>query len=632
MANYRKITFLAFILAISVITILKADIVPGFSANNLAEQGTIRGMVADVSGSRIADAIVAFYNPDGLFIDSTMTGTTGEFHENLPAGDYRVSCWARGFIREFYPNAYFMHASSLVKISPKINVQIAMVLKRGGIINGHISTHNPNGGKFTVSAIKIDNPYLGWQCDGSALVYENGQYSLGGLISGHYKVFIRGDGYQIQYYPMVQNYNEATIIYIDDNQIVNDIDFDLLLPAFGRVSGHVIDIGYARPLADVSIFASQWSPDNSDPGVCVARTDANGYYEFNIVTGDYIISARSGGLQLTGSEFMVYYDGRFSAYLADVVRVECGQTRTDINFNVDLRKNYNLYISGSLFNERDGAPISGARMTALDYFTGRQLACAVTTNTGDFQIDNVSDGPYLLQYSGVGLIPAFWPGVWGWQQAEIVMVDGGSAELYNGGAITQDYGTPGLSISGRVDCPDSVLGDVRIYAVNHGNDMVAFGRTDYTGNYSLSSGITEGVYTVFADLYGFDGAYYPGIVAVDLLENPHVENVNIMLIPSVLGLEVEPVLPQEDRLLANYPNPFNSGTNILFESRSEGLQRFEIYDIAGRLCRTLVTRVKPGINEIYWDGADNSHNKVASGIYFYRVAGTVQARKMSLIK
>jgi len=291
-----------------------------------------------------------------------------------------------------------------------------------------------------------------------------------------------------------------------------------------------------------------------------------------------------------------------------------------------------LYISGSLFNERDGAPISGARMTALDYITGKQLASAVTTNTGDFQIDNVSDGTYLLQYSGIGLIPAFWPGVWGWQQAEIVMVNGGSAELYNGGAITQDYGTPGLSISGRVVCPDSVLADVRIYAVNRGNDMVAFGRTDYTGSYSLSSGITEGVYTVFADLYGFDGTYYPGIVAVDLLENPHVEDVNIMLIPSVLGLGVEPVLPQEDRLLANYPNPFNGGTNILFESRSEGLQKFEIYDVAGRLCRTLVTRVKPGIIEIYWDGTDGSRNKVASGIYFYRVAGTIQARKMSLIK
>lgn len=632
MANSRKMAFLTLILAISTAAVLNADITTGLSANNMAEHGAIRGVIANESGLRITDAIVAFYNSDGLLIDSTISGTTGEFCKILPAGDYRVSCWARGFIKEYYPNAYFMNASSLVKIFPKVNVQINIILKRGGIINGHIFTHNQNGSKFAISAVKIDNPYMSWQCDGLALVYENGEYILGGLIAGHYKIYIRGDGYQIQYYPMVQNYNEAAIICVDDNQIVNDIDFDLLLPAYGRVSGRVMDIGHVRPLADVGIFASQWSPDNNDPGVCVARTDANGYYEFNIITGNYIISARSDGLQLTGSEFRIYYDGRFSADLADVVTVGCGQSRTDINFNVDLRKNYNLFVSGSLFNQRDGAPISGARIAALDYISGRQLACAITTSTGDFRIDNVSDGAYLLQYSGVGLIPAFWPGVWGWQQAEIIMVNGGAAELYNGGAITQDYGTPGLSISGIVTCPDSVLADVRVYAVNRGNDKVAFGRTDNTGNYSLASGITEGAYTIFADLYGFDGAYYPGIVAVDLLENPHVENVNIMLIPSVLDLDVRPILPQEDRLLANYPNPFNGGTNILFESRGESIQKFEIYDIAGRLCRTLVTAVKPGINEIYWDGADSSNKKVASGIYFYHVAGTAQVRKMTLIK
>lgn len=632
MANSWKIALLALILAISVTAVLKADTNSGLSASNLAEQGTIRGVVADELGLPIADAIVIFYSLDGVFIDSAISGTTGEFHKNLPAGDYRISSWASGYIKEYYPNAYFMYSSSLVKLFPKINVQISIALKRGGIINGHVATHNPNGGKFIVSAVKIDNPYSGWQCDRAALVYENGEYGLGGLLAGHYKIFIRGDGYQIQYYPMVQNYNEAAIIYVNDDQIVNDIDFDLLSPAYGHISGRVMDIGSSGPLADVAIFASQWSPDCSDPGVCVARTDANGYYGFDIVTGNYIISARSGGLQLTESEFRVYYDGRFSGYLADIITVESGQSVTNINFNVDLRKNHNLFISGSLFNERDGSPITGARMTALDYITGKPLACGITSNSGDFQIDNVSEGTYLLQYSGLGLIPAFWPGVWGWQQADVICVNGGSAELYNGGAITQDYGTPGLSISGRVECPDSLLDGVRIYAVNRGNDMIAFGRTDYAGNYTLSSGVTEGVYTIFADLYGFDGAYYPGIVAVDLLENPHVENINIMLIPSILGLDVQPVLPQEDRLLANYPNPFNGGTNILFESRTEMEQKFEIYDITGRLCRTLTTRVKPGINEIYWDGADGSLNKVASGIYFYRVAGSIQARKMSLIK
>jgi hypothetical protein len=628
----RAIKSLAIIPAIMVFIVLGADITYGISYYNSGEGGFVQGVVCDESGVRIVDAIVGFYTLDGTYIDSAITGTTGEFYKDLPAGEYRISGWANGFIKEYYPNAYFMDSSTPVKLFPKVNVRISIALKRGGVIKGQVVTHNPNGGKFTISAIKIDNPHFGWQCDRLVLVYENGQYSLGGLLAGHYKVFIRGDGYQTQYYPMVQNYYQAAIINVVDSQVINNINFDLFLPSYGQVSGQVMDIGSGLPLSDIEIFASQWSPNNNNPGICVAQTDANGHYEFNIVAGNYIISARSGDLQLSGGEFLVYYDGRFSSTLADIVCVEPGQSVTDINFNVDLRKNYNQFISGALFNERGGAPIAGARITASDYFSGKPLACAVTSNTGDFQISNLSDGAYLLQYSGYGLIPAFWPGVWGWQQAEIIRISGSSVELYNGGAITQDYGTPGLSISGKVECPDSVLANVRVYAVNMGNDMVAFGRTDYMGNYNLSSGITEGAYTIFADLYGFDGAYYPGIVAVDLLENPHVDNVDIVLIPSVLDIDVQPILPQEDRLLGNYPNPFNGGTTLLFESRVETNRKFEIYDITGRLCRTLTARVRPGINEIYWDGTDDSHKKVASGIYFYRVFGANQARKMSLIK
>lgn len=632
MANRRKITLLALIIAISVASVAIADIAPSLSKNNLAEKGYISGMVADESGSRLPGATIVFCTPDGEFVDSTVSGVNGTFSVNLPTGGYRISAWATGYIKEYYPNAFFINSSSIIKLFPKVNVQISFSLKRGGAITGHIVTHNNNGCKFTVSALKIDNPYTGWQYNREVVVYDNGEYDLGGLIAGHYKVFIRGEGYQIQYYPMVQNFNGAAIIEIDENLNAYEINFDLLTPAFGFVCGRVMDIGHSQPLSGVSIFASQWSPDSNDPGVCVAQTDENGYYGFEIVTGNYIISARSGGLQLTESEFKIYYDGRFNSYLADIVVVEAGVQVSNIDFNLDLRRNYNLSISGALYDERNGAPITGARMIALDYHSGKALACGTTANSGDFLIDNVPDGTYLIQYSASNLIPAFWPGVWGWQQAEIITVNEGAAELYNGGAITQDYGTPGLSISGRVECPDSALANVRVYAVNRSNDMVAFSRTDNEGFYTITSGLTEGVYTIFADLYGFEGTYYPGIVAIDLVQNPNIEDINIMLIPAVLGADVHPILPQEDRLLPNYPNPFNGGTNILYEARREGQLRFEIYDITGRLCRSLNALVKPGINEIYWDGADNSNLKVASGIYFYRVAGTSFTRKMTLIK
>jgi hypothetical protein len=632
MAVKIKLALFALIVALNAFSALEASNDPGLLTRNLAEQGTIQGVINNDAGQRLVNAIAVFYSPNGEIIDSVISDSNGLFDISLPTGGYRVSAWADGYIKEYYPNSYFYSGSTVIKLFSKQNIQISISLKEGGLINGHIATHNPRANNCIVSAIKLDNPYINWQCDKQVNISENGEYRLGGLLAGHYRVFIRAQGYQIQYYPMVQDYNEAAIISISDLQTVNNIDFDLIPPAYGQISGRVMDTGSNRPLNDISIFASQWSPDLNDPGICVALTDDNGFYQFETVAGDYVISAMFGGVQLTDGPFRIYYDGRFSKDLADIVALQSGQVIDNINLNIDYNRNYNLQISGALFDEDDGAPITGARMVALDYFTGRALSSGATENSGDFLIRNIPDGTYLIQITGSNLIPVFWPGVWGWQQAEKIRVSGASADLYNGGAITQDYGTPGLSISGKVECPDSNLANVRIYAINVGNDMIAFGKTDNFGNYTLSSGLTEGAYNIYADLYGFDGTYYPGIVAIDLIDNPQVENINFMLIPTFLGIDENPNLPQRDELLTNYPNPFNGGTKIMFESKNDGQVNFEVYDIAGRLCRILSSSVKPGINEIYWDGRDHRGNIVASGIYFYRVAGTNSVRKMSLIK
>jgi hypothetical protein len=632
MAAMNKIVWLTLIVAFCGFSVILANPGNNLLNRNLGEQGSIQGIITTEAGQRLGGAVVHFYDHDGSLLDSALSDADGLFFMSLPSGGYRISAWAEGYVNEYYPNSYFYNNSLLLKLFPKQNIQISISLKRGGLIRGNIATHNSQAGKFTVSAIKLDNPFVNWQFDKMVVIRDNGDYSFGGLLPGHYRIFVRADGYQTQYYPMVHDIEQSAIIPIVDSQIVDGIDFNLIQPANGQISGRVFDIGRNRPVAGAAIFAAQWSPDFDDPGQCIARTDNNGYYQFAGVAGNYIVSAAFDGLQLIDNSVRIYYNGRLSGDLADIVVLESGQILANIDFNLDLGKNYNLHISGSLFDQDGGAPISGARLVALDSQTGKALSSGVSGNTGDFQIANICDGTYLIQITGSNLVPCFWPGVWGWQQAEKIRVNGSSADLYNGGAITQDYGTPGLSISGNVSCPDSNLALARIYAVNTGNDMVAFAKTDNFGNYTLSSGLTEGAYTVFADLYGFDGTYYPGIIAVDLIDNPRVENINFVLIPTSLGIESNSVLPQNDRLLPNYPNPFNGGTNLMFESKSAGKVSIEVYDIAGRLCRAINSAVRPGINGIYWDGRDNFGVSVASGIYFYRVAGTNSARKMSLLK
>jgi hypothetical protein len=93
--------------------------------------------------------------------------------------------------------------------------------------------------------------------------------------------------------------------------------------------------------------------------------------------------------------------------------------------------------------------------------------------------------------------------------------------------------------------------------------------------------------------------------------------------------------PRFLRLDPNYPNPFNPTTTIRFEIEMRQHVRLRIYDVSGRLVRTLVDRaVEPGANLVNWDGESQSGGEVSSGVYFAHIqtSSQVATRKMVLIR
>jgi len=85
----------------------------------------------------------------------------------------------------------------------------------------------------------------------------------------------------------------------------------------------------------------------------------------------------------------------------------------------------------------------------------------------------------------------------------------------------------------------------------------------------------------------------------------------------------------------NYPNPFNPTTNISFSLPGETQANLSIYNIEGRLVRTLVNgTVEGGPHSVVWDGKDAQGNPVSTGVYLYRLSagGNVMTRKMILLK
>ncbi len=70
-----------------------------------------------------------------------------------------------------------------------------------------------------------------------------------------------------------------------------------------------------------------------------------------------------------------------------------------------------------------------------------------------------------------------------------------------------------------------------------------------------------------------------------------------------------------------YPNPFVSQTAIRYSLNANENVRLSVYDVSGKLVRTLVNHEQPlGNYSIIWDGRDNREEKIGSGIYFIAIS------------
>jgi hypothetical protein len=85
----------------------------------------------------------------------------------------------------------------------------------------------------------------------------------------------------------------------------------------------------------------------------------------------------------------------------------------------------------------------------------------------------------------------------------------------------------------------------------------------------------------------------------------------------------------------NIPNPFNPQTTIRYDLPAPAHIRLAIFDVSGRLVRTLVDEQQaPGSREVIWTGRDDRGAAVSSGVYFYVLDVGKQrlTRKLVLLK
>jgi mannan endo-1,4-beta-mannosidase len=109
--------------------------------------------------------------------------------------------------------------------------------------------------------------------------------------------------------------------------------------------------------------------------------------------------------------------------------------------------------------------------------------------------------------------------------------------------------------------------------------------------------------------------------------------------PENLGGSGDVVIPERCELKQNFPNPFNSSTQIGYDISFPGHVTLDIYDLNGQKICALVNGWKPaGRYMVHWQGQDDLGRAVASSTYLYQIKVSgggkefKQAQKLIMIK
>ena len=168
------------------------------------------------------------------------------------------------------------------------------------------------------------------------------------------------------------------------------------------------------------------------------------------------------------------------------------------------------------------------------------------------------------------------------------------------------------STEGESICYDTTMTD-RLFQVS---------AQELVDSLSLQSGNNPLIWSVFVS-DGIDSVFANDSMRVVTLSLDLLSTVSVSTIPSSFNLH------------QNYPNPFNPITSLRYDLPEDGLVNITIYDMMGRIVKTLVNSSQTaGYHSINWGATSDRNEPVSAGLYIYTIqAGEFRHyRKMVLLK
>jgi uncharacterized surface anchored protein len=230
--------------------------------------------------------------------------------------------------------------------------------------------------------------------DGSAITDANGDYTIGGLAPGNYRVAAAAAGFVFELYDDTIDFALATAIAVTSGADRPNTDFEL--STGGGISGLVTDeIG--SPLQGVFVEASFVDGCCSNGG---ATTGPDGVYTIlGLAPGSYRVFAFTSPTSLSGE----FYDNTSDLTAATPVTVAEGAVTPSIDFALSMGGS----ISGRVEDEA-GNPIAGASVDALLFEGCCAFALATTSADGTYTIEGLPAGSYRLFASVTGFASEYY--------------------------------------------------------------------------------------------------------------------------------------------------------------------------------------------------------------------------------
>ncbi len=356
-------------------------------------------------------------------------------------------------------------------------------------------------------------------------------------------------------------------------------------------------------------------------------------------TSESMLQGRSGFAGGIYNDELYYCGGIYranepiSGYFS-IENWDFSSTPTYYNYNYEFYRllptglvhNENLYIFGGITMNYDTLIYPDTMHYLVEY--------NIPTNTitykemGDFY-------PYSLPYSQMSAI-----------LGDDIFIFGGvdfgiSRNIYKFNTLTHEFSLFGEMTGEKAGGAAVPIASDKILIIGGFNetpgidaiDSVALFHLQDNNNYSF-----EHVNNLNYNRSGLCAVYYDEKIYVfgGLSENgglvPQIEMADIITsIP-----DSEPVITANNfTLYQNFPNPFNSTTNISFNILKSSKVKIEIYSSFGQKIATIYNQhTQPGSYNIRWDGINNNGQMVSSGIYFYKLSTqeNFEIKKMVLIK